>query len=123
MQETLAKAFDRYCSDSGYEKSLNTIREWLRDGNPNVRRAVTEGLGIWTSREYFRDRPEVAVRLLSPLRLDESEYVRRSEGNALRDISKKHKDLIKSELENWDVSDKRVRETYKSASTFLDTAK
>jgi 3-methyladenine DNA glycosylase AlkC len=123
VQETLAKAFDRYCSDSGYEKSLNTIREWLRDGNPNVRRAVTEGLGIWTSREYFRDRPEVAVRLLSPLRLDESEYVRRSEGNALRDISKKHKDLIKSELENWDVSDKRVRETYKSASTFLDTAK
>jgi 3-methyladenine DNA glycosylase AlkC len=119
VQEILAKAFDRYCSDAGYEKSLPVIEEWLGDGNPNVRRAVTEGLRIWTGREYFRDNPQVAIRLLSQLKNDESDYVRRSVGNALRDISKKHEDLIKSELGTWNTSDKKVEQTYKLASRFL----
>ena len=56
-----------------------------------MRRAVTEGLRIWTGRPYFHNHPEVAIQLLSQLRNDESEYVRKSVGNALRDISKKHK--------------------------------
>ena len=43
VQETLAKAFDQYCSDSGYEKSLPVIKDWLANKNPNVRRAATEG--------------------------------------------------------------------------------
>jgi len=50
VQEILAKAFDRYCSDIGYEQALPVIREWLADPSPNVRRAVTEGLRIWTGR-------------------------------------------------------------------------
>jgi 3-methyladenine DNA glycosylase AlkC len=119
VQEILAKAFDRYCLDTGYEKSLPVIEEWLRDENPNVRRAVTEGLRIWTGREYFRDNPQVAIRLLSQLKNDESDYVRRSVGNALRDISKKHGNLIKSELETWDISDGKIEQTYKLASKFL----
>ena len=65
--------------------------EWLADSSPNVRRAFTEGLRIWTGRPYFHNHPEVAIQLLSQLRNDESEYVRKSVGNALRDISKKHK--------------------------------
>lgn len=48
------------------------------------------------------------MKLLSQLKDDESEYVRKSVGNAMRDISKKHKDLIKSELETWNVSNKRI---------------
>jgi 3-methyladenine DNA glycosylase AlkC len=119
VQEILAKAFDRYCSDNGYHKSLPIIEEWLKDGNPNVRRAVTEGLRIWTGREFFKESPEVAVRLLSRLKDDESDYVRRSVGNALRDISKKHKDLIRSELETWNISDKKIEQTYKLAIKFL----
>ena len=83
VQETLAKAFDGYCKDSGYEKSLLVIEDWLSDENPNVRRAVTEGLRIWTGRDYFREHPEVAIKLLSRLKADESEYVRKSVGNAL----------------------------------------
>jgi 3-methyladenine DNA glycosylase AlkD len=123
VQEILAKAFDRYCSDTGYEKSLLVIEEWLKDENPNVRRAVTEGLRIWTGREYFRDNPHVAIRLLSQLRNDGSDYVRRSVGNALRDISKKHGNLIKSELETWDISDRKAEQTYKLASKFLTMKK
>ncbi len=119
VQETLAKAFDQYCRDSGYEKSLPVIEDWLSDANPNVRRAVTEGLRIWTGRDYFREHPEIAVKLLSQLKADESEYVRKSVGNALRDISRKNKDLIRKELQSWDISDKHIQQTYKLAVKFL----
>lgn len=120
VQEILAQAFDQYCKDIDYEKALPVIKSWLEDENPNVRRAVTEGLRIWTMRDYFRDHPETAIELLSRLRADESEYVRKSVGNALRDISRKHKDLIANEIQKWDVSDKRVQQTYKLASKFLE---
>jgi 3-methyladenine DNA glycosylase AlkC len=119
VQEILAKAFDRYCSDVGYEKALPVIKEWLADTSPNVRRAATEGLRIWTGRHYFNTHPEVAINLLSQLRNDESEYVRKSVGNALRDISKKHQDLVKDELCNWDSTNKQIKQTHKLASKFL----
>ncbi len=119
VQEILAKAFDHYCADIGYEKALPTIKDWLNDPHPNVRRAVTEGLRIWTSRDYFRDHPQVAIQLLSRLQDDESEYVRKSAGNALRDISRKYAALVRAEVETWDVSDKRIGQTYKLASKFL----
>ena len=119
VQEILAKAFDRYCADVGYEQTLSVIKEWLADSSPNVRRAVTEGLRIWTGRPYFNDHPEVAIQLLSQLRNDESAYVRKSAGNALRDISKKHKELVKIELQRWDIANKRIEQTHKLASKFL----
>ena len=119
VQEILAKAFDRYCADIGYEDALPVIREWLADSHPNVRRAVTEGLRIWTGRRYFHDHPEVAIQMLSRLRGDKSEYVRKSAGNALRDISKKHKELVRIELRRWDIADKDVAQTYKLATKFL----
>lgn len=68
---------------------------------------------------YFRERPEHAIRLLSRMRADESEYVRKSAGNALRDISRKHADLIRAELGAWDLSDGRVRQTHQLAGRFL----
>jgi 3-methyladenine DNA glycosylase AlkC len=119
VQEILAKAFDRYCADVGYENALPVIEEWLSDSHPNVRRAVTEGLRIWTGRPYFKNHPDVAIRMLSRLRGDRSDYVRKSVGNALRDISKKHKDLVSIELLGWDTTDKAVAQTHKLASKFL----
>ncbi len=120
VQEVLAKAFDRYCDDIGYERALPGIKEWLSDSSPNVRRAVTEGLRIWTGRPFFRDHPEVAIQFLSQLRNDESEYVRKSVGNALRDISKKHKELVDTELHQWDITNKHIKQTHKLANKFLE---
>jgi HEAT repeat protein len=119
VQEVLAKAFDRYCADVGYEDALPVIEAWLTDSHPNVRRAVTEGLRIWTGRPYFHDHPEVAIQMLSQLRSDKSDYVRKSVGNALRDISKKHEELVRIELRRWDIAEKDVAQTYKLASKFL----
>lgn len=115
VQEMLAKAFDHYCEKMGYEASLPKIQEWLSDTNPNVKRAVIEGLRIWTSRPYFRDNPTIAIRLISEHKSDDSEYLRKSVGNALRDIGKKHKDDLLSEISQWDLTNKKVAFTYKLA--------
>ena len=119
VQEMLAQAFDRFCADIGYERALPVIEDWLVDPNPNIRRAETEGLRIWTSKPYFRGHPDTAIKLLSQLRDDDSEYVRKSVGNALRDISRQHKALVNAELQRWDVSNKSIEQTYKLAGKFL----
>lgn len=116
VQEMLAKSFDYYCSVSGYEKSLPEIETWLSDPNANIRRAVIEGLRIWTGRPYFKDHPEKAIALISKHKADDSEYVRKSSGNALRDISKKHPEMIATELSGWDLEDKKTLLTYKLAT-------
>lgn len=119
VQEILAQAFDHYCAQTGYETALPVIESWLADSVANVRRAASEGLRIWTSKPYFRDHPEAAVRLLGPLHADESEYVRKSVGNALRDISRKHAELVRAELATWDLSNKQAAQTHKLAGKFL----
>ena len=119
VQEVLAKAFDEFCKQTGYEKSLPIIDDWLQNNNPNVRRAVTEGLRIWTSRPYFKDNPDEAIKRIATLKEDSSEYVRKSVGNALRDISKKFPELIKEELDSWDVKSKEIQKVYKLASKFI----
>jgi 3-methyladenine DNA glycosylase AlkC len=119
VQEALAQAFDQFCKDFGYDRALPIIRDWLADSSPHARRAVIEGLRVWTTRPYFDEHPQVAIQLLSPMRTDTSEIVRKSVGNALRDISKMHKDLIKAELKSWDLSDRHVQQVHKLASRLL----
>ena len=123
VQEVLAKAFDEFCKKIGYEKSLRVIDEWLNSENPNTRRAVVEGLRIWTSRPYFKENPNEAIRRIANLTDDSSEYVRKSVGNALRDISKKFPDLIKIELENWKLESKEINQVYKLASKLVGNKK
>jgi 3-methyladenine DNA glycosylase AlkC len=113
VQEFLAMAFDNYCKNNRYKESLNTIDEWLNSKNQNNRRAVTEGLRIWTNKPYFKDNPREAIKLLSKYKTDESEYVRKSVRNALRDISKKYPELIKDELNKWELDIKEINQVYK----------
>ncbi|WP_312766224.1 DNA alkylation repair protein [Epilithonimonas sp.] len=115
IQEMLAKAFDHYCNSTGYEQSLPKIEIWLAHPNPNIKRAIIEGLRIWTGRPYFKENPKKAIELISGHRADESDYLRKSVGNALRDISKKHPEEVSEELSTWNLEDKRTFFTYKLA--------
>ena len=119
VQEVLAKAFDEFCKKVGYEQALLTIDEWLKNGNANAKRAVSEGLRIWTNRPYFKDNPDEAIRRLASLKEDESEYLRKSVGNALKDISKKFPNLVKTELASWNLGSKEAMQTYKFASKII----
>ena len=120
VQEILAMDFDNHCKIIGYEEALPLIKEWLNSDHDNVRRAVSEGLRVWTSRPYFKENPNIAIQLLSAHKDDSSEYVRKSIGNALKDISKKYPELISEELSKWDLSSKEIKQVYKLASKFLD---
>ena len=119
VQEVLAKAFDKYCKNKGYKNSIPVVDEWLSSDNPNTRRAVTEGLRIWTSRPYFKDNPQEAIKRIASLKEDVSEYVRKSVGNALRDISRKFPELISEELKTWKLETKEIKQVYKLASRFV----
>ena len=119
VQEVLTKAFDEYCKNKGYENSIPVVDEWLSSDNPNTRRAVTEGLRIWTSRPYFKENPQEAIKRIALLKEDASEYVRKSVGNALRDISRKFPELIKDELKTWNLETKEIKQVYKLASSFV----
>ena len=121
VQEILAMAFDNHCKSIGYENAVPLITDWLSDANPNVRRAASEGLRVWTSRPYFKDHPSVAIRLLSDRKTDSSEYVRKSIGNALKDISKKHPELVFDEIHKWDVSSKEIKQVYNLAAKFMES--
>ena len=123
VQEILAMAFDNHCKIIGYETALPIIQEWFDSDCANVRRAVSEGLRIWTSRPYFKDNPQAAIELLAAHKSDESVYVRKSIGNAIRDIIKKHSKLVSAELSTWDLSSKEIHQVYKLASRFLDIDK
>ncbi|MCH5249470.1 MAG: DNA alkylation repair protein [Lachnospiraceae bacterium] len=119
VQESLAMSFDNYCAKIGYENALPTIRAWFADDIANVRRAASEGLRVWTSRPYFREHPQIAIELLASHKEDESEYVRKSAGNCIRDISKKFPQLVADELNTWDLSSKKTMHVYKLASKFI----
>lgn len=113
VQEMLAKAFDHYCSQIGYEQALPAITSWLSDPNAQLNRAVVEGLRIWTGRPYFKQHPEKAISLIAQHKNSESEYLRKAVGNALRDISKKHKALIVAETSTWNLDQPRIAFTRK----------
>ena len=53
------------------------------------------------------------------LKEDASEYVRKSVGNALRDISKKFPELIKIEFDSRKLESKEIKQVYKLASKLI----
>lgn len=75
VEEALAMAFDNHCKMIGYDVALSLIEEWLNSDCANVRRDVSEGLRIWTSRPYFKDNPQTAIRLLAAHRKKSNRYI------------------------------------------------
>ena len=61
----------------------------------------------------------MAIQFLSSLKDDESEYVRKSIGNALKDISKKYPELVSNELKQWDLSSKEIKQVHSRTTLFL----
>src|SRR5262245_2482952 len=103
VNEALAMAFDDYCAAIGYPAALPEIRRWLAAPRANLHRAVSEGLRPWTAskRALFAGDPQLAIELLGTLKDDESRYVQESVGNALRDIGRKHAELVVAALRAW----------------------
>ncbi|MEN0041262.1 MAG: DNA alkylation repair protein, partial [Pseudomonadota bacterium] len=97
------------------QTTLEKAMEWTRDENEHVRRLASEGSRPrlpWGIRlNGFVDDPAPLLPLLTALRDDESEYVRRSVANNLNDIARDHSDLVAQIAANWlaDAPHDRVR--------------
>lgn len=79
--------------------------EWAHHSDPAVRRLATEGIRPrlpWgTALRSFQKDPTPIIPIVSLLRHDPSEDVRRSVANNLNDISKDHPDLVVQLLSDW----------------------
>jgi len=87
------------------ERTLARLREWARDPDEHVRRAVSEGTRPrlpWAARlvRFQRD-PRPVLELLELLKDDPSSYVRRSVANNLNDIGKDHPALLVKTCRAW----------------------
>lgn len=95
------------------ETTLNEAKAWALDDNMHVRRLASEGcrpLLPWGIRlnDFVAD-PTPILPILTTLRDDPEEYVRRSVANNLNDIAKNHPDLVADLAAAWLKSANRDR--------------
>ena len=87
------------------DTTLAAATRWAQDQNVHVRRLASEGtrpLLPWGIKLHrFVEDPAPLIPLLTGLRDDPSEYVRRSVANNLNDISKNQPDLVGALAQDW----------------------
>ncbi|MDJ0626837.1 MAG: DNA alkylation repair protein [Rhodobacter sp.] len=85
--------------------TLAHAQAWARDANFHVRRLASEGSRPrlpWGLRlAAFVETPAPLIPILTALRDDPAEYVRRSVANSLNDIAKDHPDLVARLAADW----------------------
>jgi 3-methyladenine DNA glycosylase AlkC len=87
------------------EASISLLAAWTNDPDPNVRRFASEATrprGVWAaSVPLLRQKPEMGLVILEPLRLDPMHYVEDSVANWLNDAGKDKPDWLRSLLASW----------------------
>ena len=97
------------------EVAMKHVLEWCNDENRHVRRLASEGtrpLLPWGIKLHrFVEDPSPMLPILTALRDDPSEYVRKSVSNHLNDISKNQPELVAQLAREWlkDAPQSRVR--------------
>lgn len=88
-----------------YPATMDRLREWTADPSEHVRRLVSEGTRPrlpWATRlPAFQADPTPVIELLDLLKDDPAEYVRRSVGNNLNDISRDSPEVALAVAERW----------------------
>jgi len=87
------------------KKAFKILEKWTKHPSEHVRRLVSEGTRPrlpWARKvAALIESPHPGLRLLEQLKDDRSEYVRRSVGNHLNDVTKDQPDLVISICEQW----------------------
>jgi 3-methyladenine DNA glycosylase AlkC len=87
------------------ERAFGYLRRWAEDGDPHVRRLVSEGTRLrlpWGRRVAWLDEhPERVLSLLALLKDDPSPMVRRSVANNLNDLGKAEPALLVKTCRAW----------------------
>ena len=87
------------------QQTLQQLQQWTLSNNHHHRRLASEGcrprLPWGNALPVFKQDPTPLLPILTALKADHSEYVRRSVANNLNDISKDHPDLVLALAQQW----------------------
>ena len=115
----------RYFLLADQSRALAIMEKWLDDPNHHVRRLVSEGTRPrlpWAMQlPQLIDNPAPILPLLTALRDDPEEYVRRSVANHLNDIGKDHPELLAELALQWmqDANPQRLKLLRHASRTLL----
>jgi len=91
--------------DKNLDESIKILSGWTKDDDENIRRFTTESTrprGVWCKHiEQLKEKPELALPILDPLKSDTSKYVQDSVGNWLNDASKSNPKFVVDLCERW----------------------
>lgn len=98
------------------EESLKILSTWVKNEDENIRRfasELTRPRGVWCKHiETLKEKPELALSIIEPLKIDESLYVRNSVGNWLNDASKTQPEFVIDLCKQWGLENERDETRY-----------
>lgn len=85
------------------DRLYSLLRNWVQSDDPNIRRWVSESFRPLNPLKWLRDatKNDLWFSILSLIRADPSEYVRKSVGNNLKDLTKYMPEKILTLGESW----------------------
>lgn len=97
-------------------ESIEILSKWTDNKDENIRRFASEATrprGVWCKHiEELKEKPELGLEILEPLKSDKAKYVQDSVGNWLNDASKTQPQFVIDICKKWDKESKTKETAY-----------
>jgi 3-methyladenine DNA glycosylase AlkC len=98
------------------DETISILSTWAISTNENLRRFASEATrprGVWCEHiDILKQKPELALNILEPLKNDSSLYVQNSVANWLNDASKTQPLFVKNICATWEKESKTKETAY-----------